>query len=594
MKTGAIVWHAALGFRASLAAIALLCALVALLESATLLALFSLVAGLTQQAAVSARTSTGFAGLLGALSPRDLSLLIFSLATVRYGLSLVLEASMSRLWVAMRSRMQQSMFEAHLSASFGYLAARKAGNHVYEIIEGPSHAAVFYLHLARYLATVILLVVLFATLFYVSPFLIGVAGAIAIVYGIAIRRVSVHISYASGQQQADAIRDQNQLVNEGLAGVRYLKTLQAVPAWLENFGTAARAAESAMRRAGFWSAVPARTLEYLVLVAFLGVVGYALQSGGNIIAALPTIAIYFLGIIRVLPALSMLGNGRMQMMNSLPNLEQFVRLRDSIEREPMEVGARDLPDLAENPISFVDVAFAYPGKRVFEGLNCAFEPGRVTAIVGQSGGGKSTLVDLLLRLIAPERGRIMAGNRDLAGIALSEWRRHIAYVGQDPFLFHASVLDNVRLGRADATEAEAIAAAERVGAAKFVAELPRGWGTILADRGQSLSGGQRQRIALVRALLSRAELLILDEPTSALDAESEARVLSGILMERGNRTVLLITHSHEAMRLADTIIVLEDGGVVGAGSYELLNRPGTRFHQILSRDAVRDEARSTT
>lgn len=577
-------WRAAAGFRTALAGIVVLGVMVALLESATLLALFGLISSLTSPRLGAPPESTpALVAVLTQFSVAAQVIIVTVTATLRYALALTIEWRMSRLWVGMRSAMQQKMLAVHLNAAYGYLLGRKAGDHMYQIMEGPSVAAVFYLHFARYLSTTILLAVLFLTLFAVSPALMLVAAAVAAVYGAIVRRVSVGISYASGQEQARAIRRQDQLVNEGLAGIRYLKALSAVPAWLSEFAQEAAAAELAMGRAGFWNTVPARTLEYLVLVVFLGVVLYALLTGGDLLAAVPTLAVYFLGIVRVLPTLAMLGTGRMQMMQALPNLQRYVELSEAIPREPERRGATDIPDLRRCPIVFEEVGFTYAEVPVLAGFSARIAPGGLTAIVAPSGQGKSTLLDLLLRLIEPGRGRIVVEGCDIREFDLTAWRARYAYLGQDPFLFHDTVLENIRLGRPGATDGEVEVAARMAGAEEFIAQLPQGARTVLADRGYSLSGGQRQRIALARALISQAEVLLLDEPTSALDADSADRVLEGMLVAAAGRTVVLVTHSERALQHADRILVLQGGRVLEAGRYEELCESGYHFRQMFRR-----------
>jgi ABC-type multidrug transport system fused ATPase/permease subunit len=562
MKLLAFAWRSAQGFRGPIARIAVLGFVVALLESATLITLFAFVSGVT---ASHLNAPAGGGHLLGRVFA-DLSLpmrggMVIGLATCRFLLALVLEWRMSRLWVSMRAHMQTAMFEAHLNATTAYLLSRKSGEHIFHIMEGPSFAAVFYLHLMRYLSTSIMLLVLFATLFAVSPGLMLTAVAVAMVYGFAVRRVSERISFVSGTEQADAVARQMQLANEGLAGVRYLKVFSVVPGWVGEFTGQAARAEVAMRRAGFWNTVPARTLEYLVLLIFMALALYALRSGGNLAAAVPTLAVYFLGIVRTLPSLSVLGNGRMQMMQALPNLERFTKLREQIPREESGGGDPVIPSLCKAPVTFEGVRFAYGDKTVFDGIDLTIEPRQVTVILGPSGEGKSTLFDLLLRFVEPTQGTIAIGGRDIREFDLATWRGRIAFLGQDPFLFHGTVTDNICLGRPGASDDDVREAARQAGAAEFIGQLADGWSTVLADRGQSLSGGQRQRIALARALLSGAEVLLLDEPTSALDADSVRAVVQGIAALRGARTIVVVTHSDAFLPLADRVLTLSGGSV---------------------------------
>ena len=587
MKLLLFAWRAAAGFRSAFAWTVGLSLLVALLEAATLLIVFSFVSSITlPRVGAGPASALGVTAAFSSLPLTTQGWLVLVVATVRYVAALYLEWQMSRLWVAMRTWMRVTMLKSHLDATYLFLVSAKGGEHLYHIMEGPAFAAVFYFYMARYISSLVMLGVLLLTLLTVSPALIAVAAGVALVYTLAIHRLSTSISFASGEIQASAIKKQTQLTSEGLAGIRYLRVLTAERSWVDDFAREAAAAESAMRSATFWAAVPPRTLEFMVMVIFLGAVFLALLSGGDLLASIPTFAVYFLAIVRVLPTLSAMGNSRMQMMQTLPNLQKFVELRETIPLERRLGGSTDIPDLTRHGIQFEKVSFGYGADDVIADFDCEFKPRSLIAVVGESGHGKSTVIDLILRFIEPRAGRISVMGRDIRDFDVITWRRQFAYVGQDPFLFHNTVVENVRFGRPEASDEAVRAAATRAGASEFIEQLPDRWDTVLADRGASLSGGQRQRLALARALLSNAEVLLLDEPTSALDAGSEARIFETLVSLHGDRTIVVVTHREEILKHSDYIVVIDQGRIAEKGTYESLLRSGQRFREIFNKAAA--------
>jgi ATP-binding cassette subfamily C protein CydD len=227
-----------------------------------------------------------------------------------------------------------------------------------------------------------------------------------------------------------------------------------------------------------------------------------------------------------------------------------------------EGGARR--ELALEPIYFEGVSFRYPTRAVDVLHDVAFEvlPGETVAVVGPSGGGKSTLVALLLRLADPSSGRILVGRNDLASVDAAAWRRLTAYVPQRPTLFRGTIADNIRLGDPAADDLRVREAAERAGAHGFVAELPERYETRVGDGASPLSTGERRRIALARAFLRAAPLVVLDEPTADLDRESAALVGQAIEQLRAERTVLLVAHDLELAERADRTVRIAGGRVL--------------------------------
>jgi ATP-binding cassette subfamily C protein CydD len=226
-------------------------------------------------------------------------------------------------------------------------------------------------------------------------------------------------------------------------------------------------------------------------------------------------------------------------------------------------------------IHFDDVHYAYGDRPALNGISFTIQPGHKTALVGPSGAGKSTVVQLLLRFIAPTAGEIRIGDIDLCDLHPDAWREQIAWVPQLPYLFAASVADDIRLARPDASLEEVIRAAQQARADDFIRSFPAGYDTQIGERGARLSGGQAQRIALARAFLKNAPLLILDEPTSNLDPETETLLQNAMSALMQDRTTLIIAHRLGTVMDADQIVVLDAGCVAQTGTHaELIAREG--------------------
>ena len=233
---------------------------------------------------------------------------------------------------------------------------------------------------------------------------------------------------------------------------------------------------------------------------------------------------------------------------------------------------------ASGAVAFENVGFAYAtaaDRPVLQNFNLRIAPGQVVALVGSTGAGKSTVTSVLMRLYDITSGRILLDGLNVRDIRLNDLRRQFSLVPQEAVLFAASVRDNIAYGRPEAGEEEIIAAARAANAEEFIRRLPKGYDTVVGERGATLSGGQRQRLAIARALLRNAPILILDEPTAALDAESEELVMGALERLMRGRTTFIIAHRLSTIRDADLIVVMDKGNVVEQGRHaELLQRGG--------------------
>jgi ATP-binding cassette subfamily B protein len=243
-------------------------------------------------------------------------------------------------------------------------------------------------------------------------------------------------------------------------------------------------------------------------------------------------------------------------------------------------GAVALP-VASGDVEFEHVSLSYGrGGAVIDDISFHAAPGDIVAIVGASGSGKSTVADVLLRLLDPDAGVVRLDGQDLKTLRLADLRRHVQVVEQEPLLFHTTIAANVRYANPEATEAEVAAALDLVGLTRFIDGLPQGLDTIVGDRGVALSAGERQRIALARALVTNPAVLILDEPSAALDPASERHVIDGYRQAMRGRTVIVISHRLDVVRAADRVVMIAGTRVVEQGTPAMLAAAGGPFSAL--------------
>lgn len=266
---------------------------------------------------------------------------------------------------------------------------------------------------------------------------------------------------------------------------------------------------------------------------------------------------------------------RVSLESGLIGVRMMYELLDSPVTMVEKPDARDLPS-GKGEVALKNVTFGYDASHlIFDDLSLSFPAGKTTALVGPSGGGKSTLINLTMRLYDPLSGTVEIDGVSLTDLKFSSLRSKMAYVGQDTFLFSGTIRHNIALGKPDATEEEIISAAKSANAHDFILRLPQGYDTNVGENGGNLSGGQKQRIAIARAMLRDSEILVLDEATSALDSESEALIRDALARLTKNRTTIMIAHRLSTITTADHIVVMENGKVAEQGPQrELLSRDG--------------------
>jgi ATP-binding cassette subfamily B protein len=270
-----------------------------------------------------------------------------------------------------------------------------------------------------------------------------------------------------------------------------------------------------------------------------------------------------------------------QIFEARSKLEDFYLLEDAVQEREERVGATELQNV-RGDVEFRDVCFDFAATtQGVRNVTFSVKAGQTVAIVGPTGAGKTTLINLLQRVHEPQSGQILVDGQDISKVTRKSLRHAIATVFQDAGLLNRSIKENIRLGREDATEEEIIQAAEAAAATDFIESRMIGYDTHVGERGNRLSGGERQRIAIARAILKNAPILVLDEATSALDVETEARVKEAIDRLRKNRTTFIIAHRLSTIREADLVVFLDHGHVIEMGNYDQLSALGGRFSSLL-------------
>ena len=381
----------------------------------------------------------------------------------------------------------------------------------------------------------------------------------------------------------DRVGDVGAYLDEALHEIRTVQAYGHEDVDRRDFGGRVEAAFGTARRRIRQRALLVAAVIFLVF----GAVGVILWIGGHDVLAgrisagqLSAFVFYAIIVAGAVGTISEVIGDLQRAAGATERLFELLAVEPSVRTPAQPV---PLPQPALGTVAFDGVTFRYPSRpdaAALDRFSLAIEPGERIALVGPSGAGKTTVFQLLLRFYDPQEGRVRVDGIDLACADPREARQRFAVVPQEPVIFAASVEDNVRYGRPDASAADVRAACEAAYATEFVDRLPQGYATFLGERGVRLSGGQRQRLAIARAILADRPILLLDEATSALDAESERMVQRALERLMADRTVLMIAHRLATVRHADRIAVMEHGRVIAIGTHDALVRDNPLYARL--------------
>jgi subfamily B ATP-binding cassette protein MsbA len=368
----------------------------------------------------------------------------------------------------------------------------------------------------------------------------------------------------------EKVADLTSVLQETITGIRIVKAFTMEEHENKRFTVENEGNFNATMKSARIVAVLTPTLELLVVAALIIIIWY---GGTEVLQGRLTsgkLMEFLTYIVLLVPPVANIPYNFNNFIQALAASDRIFKVLDTAEDIKDDADAIELPKI-KGQIEFHNVSFGYQeGLPVLREINLEVKPGQVVALVGPSGAGKTSLVNLIPRFYDPTAGSIAVDGYDLRKIKIKSLRSQIGLVPQESILFGTTIRENIAYGRPDATEAEIIAAAKAANAHDFIIGLSNGYETMVGERGASLSGGQRQRIAIARALLKNPRILILDEATSALDNESERLVQEALEYLMRDRTTLVIAHRLSTVQYADKIVVLEEGTIVETGNHQTL------------------------
>lgn len=484
----------------------------------------------------------------------------------------------ARIATAYTYALRSELYEDTLRAHWPYLIEQKLG-HLAEVVMGDISVVVQLLKrgLTSILNTATFLVYL-AVAFTISTRVTLLALLMGALILLATRPfVRRARRYA---KESEVIKKQIvHRVNENIVGLKSVKSLHAEGAMITRDTGFFRRLEELSMKFFFTGSVTSEPVEPLGVLFIAGVFAFSYKFDPNF--SLPS----FLVVVYLIQQIFLNVNKTQRSLHSfntaLPHLYRVATFGDAA-RANREENPGSEPFVFRDALTFEDVRYRYHDERpILEGLGITVRKGEMVGIIGTSGAGKTTIVDLLLRLLNPQRGRILLDGKDIKRIDLGAWRRSVGYMPQDVFLVNDTVRENIAFYDPSISDTAVRRAAGAAQIAGHIERLPKGYDTIMGERGAYFSGGERQRIALARILARDPQILVLDEAMSALDGASEAAIKSALARLKGEVTTLIISHRLSTVADCDRVLLVEHGAVVEEGSPRaLLENPASRFHAL--------------
>ncbi len=487
----------------------------------------------------------------------------------------------NKLTMDIVAKTQKDIFHKLATAAYAHYVKNQQGKMVYAAsVAFVSISNSIYLAI-RSIQTAITIVFLVGIMIFAAwqgmMFMIG----LCVFYVVFVRKILKKFVNRYSHLSVQEDQSKNVILNEYITGIKSIKAFHVEDHWEDKFAHAVDRSAFYRFKVLFGNILPDSFLKF-VFFSGIGLAGIFLGNfyKGEIVQLLPIMGTFSIVAMRLIPYVNMLGNDTVAIARCMPDVKIIYNfLHETLTEE--KDGDIVLKEL-KGGIQFENVWFKYDGteEHLFSGINFHIKQGEMTAIVGPSGSGKTSIVNLLLGLYQPLKGRITLGGTDIKDLKKKEFFKEIGYVSQETFIFNGTIKENILFGGKGYTDQDIIEAAKLANAHEFITKAEQGYDTVVGDSGAKLSGGQRQRIAIARAMLRKPHILLMDEATSSLDTVSERQVQEAINNIAGKTTILIIAHRLSTVQNANKIIVLQRGQIVEEGTHAQLSQSGKVYSQL--------------
>ncbi len=508
----------------------------------------------------------------------SLIILAIVMQCLRSGLSYVGLVAAGYLKARVRAQMTEQVFRRIMSLSFAYASGYKVGDLTQYVQDAQGAVNIELEQWNKLFVNTFVIISYVAVLVAISPLLSVVAVILGLGLVLAQRYLIPRIKQTSREVTQATVNIIKQIV-ESLQGLRLIHSFgrqrQAIGQVHQLTGQLVPLIETQERLTKV--SQPLNQFLTITTVGLLLILGFLVLSDGEALL-IPALFTFIAALNRLSVQLGAFAGILNTLANNSGRIDRLSEILTTEDKEWERFGGKVFEGLTKQ-IQYENVTLRYFSDQApaLRNLNFVMQKGSVTALVGGSGAGKSSIADLLTGLYDPTEGKITVDGIELRDYSLESWRKLMGVVSQDTFIFNQPIIENIRYGKPEATENEVIEAAKDAQAHEFIMALPQGYQTVVGERGYRLSGGQRQRIALARAILKQPEVLILDEATSALDSQSERLVQQALAMFQRDRTVLVVAHRLSTITGADQILVLEQGEIMERGTHQELLNQGERY-----------------